>query len=348
MTPTDPDWRAWAREQLELGEAVPSDEARRAFLQRLNDEDFLPPESLPYALTVLEGRAGPPGVNEDAVGAEFGDRRRQRVEEFARTFFQIPIDRRREQWLHWKAECEDDAALTNRLDRLEPGLALDPNGLAPADPNVRKLIQEASKIFVLRPFEAAQARAAFFRRDGTQTPDGMIQWAAAARMLKRTYPRYEALAPELIQQVIRWPVRAKQLERQRRRPQATRPGSRVTKVLPPPPASAPTAEPFYDPNKKKLYVGLILVIVAMCVGIRATTRPHSSAPPPVIFQPSELGKAEERFRQLQQMPDEQQKVDAILRFIEQSREESKQGNEGLPPKNKAKAEPAVPSGKLSP
>jgi hypothetical protein len=235
MSATDPDWTAWARNQLPLRESIPHATARQAFLQRLEEEDFLPPAHLPYVLAVLEAKAGSPGPNEEVSVAEVADCQRLRVEGFARQFFQIPVGQRREQWLRWKASCAGVPALTARLDRLEPGLDLDPQRLVVADPKLRELILEASGIFVLRPFEAAQGRAMFFQRTGTSSED-MAQWETAVRNLQKKYPNYVILAPELIEGVLRWRNCVMELARRRAFAQARQPGSRVMRKFAPPPA----------------------------------------------------------------------------------------------------------------
>jgi hypothetical protein len=243
---TNPDWSAWAREQLHLGESSTSGDARQRYMQRLADEDFVPPPHLPYALAVVEGNAGPPGANEEAVWSEIGDRQRQRVEEFARCFFQIPSDERRQQWLQLRGACEGTPTLAKRLDRLGPGLALDPDGLAVADPIVRELVQEVCKIFVLRPFDAAQARAAFVRQKTVDAQGGLLQWETAARNLMMSHPDYEVLAPELIQQIIHWQSRSQELSRRRMSGSATDPGSRMVNPQLAPLVTMPTGQTFWD------------------------------------------------------------------------------------------------------
>ena len=302
--PTNPDWQAWAREQLDLEETSTPANVRRAYMQRLSDEDFMPPAHLPYALAVLEGRAGPPGANEETVWADVGDRQRQRVEEFAQQFFQIPVANRREQWLRLKTDCAKASALVERLNRLEPGLALDPHGLAVADPHVRELIQEASKIFVLRPFEAAQARAAFFRQETFQSVVGMMDWEAAARALKNSNARYEVLAPELIQQVLRWRNCASELARRRRSSAPRNPVSltgkpqvaaRVTKPV----SNNTTQNPSY---RWVIYVFIMLAggVVKACMG--------SSSHSPSTYQPDfKMPNFEEIQRQNQQQMEDQRK-----------------------------------------
>jgi len=243
---TNPDWSAWAREQLQLGESFTTDIARQRYMQRLADEDFVPPPHLPYALAVVEGNAGPPGANEEAVWPEIGDRQRQRVEEFARCFFQIPSDERRQQWLKLRAACEGTPALAKRLDRLGPGLALDPDGLAVADPIMRELVQEVCKTFVLRPFDAAQARAAFVRQKTVDSPGGLLQWEMAAQNLMMSHPDYEVLAPELIQQIIHWQSRSQELSRRRMSASVTDPGSRMVNPQLAPLVTMPTGQTFWD------------------------------------------------------------------------------------------------------
>ncbi len=300
---TNPDWSAWAREQLHLSESSTSADARQAYLKRLNDEDFLPPAHLPYALAVLEGKAEAPGANEEAVWPEVGDRQRQRVEEFARRYLQIPIDDRIDQWLKLKADCRDVPALADRLDRLEPALPLDPNSLAVADPDVRELMQEASKIFVLRPFEAAQARAAFFRREAVRSEDGMARWHWAARNLKKSYPQYEILSPELIQQAILRPSRAKELSRRRAIP----PESRVAK--------AQTAKPSaVQVNFKPPYWLLgVCAILAIAV-LRAI--PTSHAPPSITTEPNMfLGGDLDELRRQPRWQDNPPDPDTLLKVL---------------------------------
>ncbi len=271
---TNPDLVIWAREQLQLDSSVPSDQARPAFLRRLSDEDFVPPTHLPYALAVLEGRARAPGSNEEGTLVEVIDRQRERIEEFAGRFFAIPIGERREQWLELKADCEGAPTLVHRLDRLEPGLELDPHRLEIADPKVHHLMREASKIFALAPLDAAVARAGFFRGDIDTSEAGIIRWGAAARDLQKTYPDYEILAPELIQQIIGWRTTAKLVTRQRKAWPDSRPGNRISKanraavVTTPAPETEKSNPPYY----------LIYVFIAIASALMIMARAHTPKP----------------------------------------------------------------------
>ena len=227
----DADWAAWAREQLELDESATPAEARQAYLRRLRNEDFLPPAHLPYAHAVLERPDRPPGVNQEYVVAEIEERRRSRVEEFARVFFRIPVEERREQWARLKADCRAEPALVERLNRLEPGLNLEPDKVVISNPRVQELMQEISKIFVLRPYDAALERNAFLRREIANSADGMSGWEAAARELKTSHPDYEVLAPGLIHRLMTWRAKDKNLSRKRKKRAAARakPGMHVSR-----------------------------------------------------------------------------------------------------------------------
>src|SRR5579885_977994 len=158
---TDPDLARWAREQLGEGPSGPAPSFRHLALQRLGDSDFLPPAHLCHALAVVATEGDPPQAVGDAIRARLREGRSQRVEAFARDFFRIPVARREREWLKQKAAVRGYPALEQRLDLLEPGLKLDPAEPNVLEAGVRRLIGEASAMFLLRPFEAAGARAAF-------------------------------------------------------------------------------------------------------------------------------------------------------------------------------------------
>jgi hypothetical protein len=285
---------------------------------------------LPYALSVLEGKAGYPGANEEAFVAAIVDRQRQRVEEFARSLFQIPIETRREQWLRLKADCAGVPALTQRLDRLEPGLALDPNGLAIADPNVGELVVEASKIFVLRPIEAAAARAAFFRKKFVST-DGTTRWGWPARNLRTSYPQYCVLAPEFIEQVFLWRTRAAELQRRRSLLLTIREATVQRAAVPamPPPVKSQGKPPYWI-----IYVLLALVgaVVRLISSANSYTNTNSISPPPNRFITNEFKNTQfdDQFRPPQRTKEEQEVFDALLKSLKERKEIKPQDNGGNP------------------
>src|SRR6202021_1770877 len=103
-----------------------------------------------------------------------------------------------------------------------------------SNPRVQELMQEISKIFVLRPYDAALERNAFLRREAAHSEVRMSEWGAAARELKTSYPDYEILAPELIRRLMTWWGRAKDLSRirmKRAAARATKPGMHVSRPV---------------------------------------------------------------------------------------------------------------------
>jgi hypothetical protein len=354
--PTNPDWSAWARKQLDLEEVSAPANVRRAYMQRLSDEDFMPPAHLPYAFAILDGHAGTPGANEETAWADVCERQRQRVEEFAHNFFQIPVAGRREQWLKLKTDCAKVPALVNRLDRLEPGLTLDPHGLAVTSSNLRELIQAACEIFVLRPFEAAQARAAFFRLETFQSPDQMIEWEAAARILKSRYSHYEVLAPALVQQVLQHRNRVNELARRRR---SSMPRNPVSGAREPQTAAARVAKPSISNTTPSpsyrwvIYVAVMLVggVIKACMGFgsnSSSTNHQSDFKMPnfeeIRRQNEQQMQDQRKWQDFQQRQEEQRKrIDEILKGLPKEKQEDND-QPVLPPRPPNKNKPVVPAG----
>ena len=206
-----------------------------------------------------------------------------------------------------KPSAQAVPALLYRLDRLEAGLALEPNNVVSADPTVRELVLETSRIFVMRPADAARARAAFLRRVTAPSEAGMARWAKAAATLKLSFPKYADLAPGLIQRLIRSRTTAKKLARRRKQLAGGRVGTLVTKAKEKPTwAAAPAPRPNVIKRNPPYWLVYLLVVVAVSVikiAIGTSSRPSSSVYPPYVQPKINIDEVLERLQKGKAEPD---------------------------------------------
>jgi hypothetical protein len=196
----------WAAEQLGLGPRASTSEVRAAFLRRLPDVDFLPPEAWQRAYQQLT--ASGPFAPDSATGSPRllqveEDRLRREVENFASQFFRLPATNRKLRWQDLRKRCGSAPYLVARLRRLEPGLGLpEPVALLAAeeDPHVRNLAARLCQLFACRPTEGIVRREELLREMG-QDP---LSAADAAERLQKHYIGIAGLDSALVNHLISW------------------------------------------------------------------------------------------------------------------------------------------------
>lgn len=186
---------AWAAETLGLNPQAAPAEIRAALLQRLPDEDFLPPSQWQSALPLVRGRM--PADARTLLPEVVEKRLREEVEEFAAEFFSLaPVERRR-RLEDLATSCAFLPPLSARLDRLRAGIDVPAVDSEETDPFVRELAGHIRALFVMRPTAAAAER----RKLLLSWRDKLRSWEKAASSLRKKYPQLAALEQPFVRQL---------------------------------------------------------------------------------------------------------------------------------------------------
>lgn len=342
------DSRAWAAKQLGLrADAAPA-EARAALLERLPEEDFVPPPELPEAVAVLCERRFA-SASRAPVYAQFlldqEEDLRAEVEDFAARFFEIPLTQRRSQWQELTTRCQTSLRLRARLSALAPGLAIDPARISSEDPLVQKLGEQVCGLFLLRPAERATQRLDLLR----PIQSDVTTWQNAARRLQKAYPQVAALQAEFVSELASREWTQKLLAKRRRRPlrlqqgvPALRPGG--TRSLP--------VNGTFSWRIAAFLVGLALGLIRLTSGSgsHSTDAPYSPPPPIVIPEWEHPPPLDEPWRTLSKtgrMPkDFNERLKAILE--EQQEDAPKPDHHSEPAGREQSADKDDPAGRPRP
>ncbi len=192
--------RAWTMRQLALDPGATPADVRSIFVQRLAEEDFVPPWRWQQAFSVVHRPAEAAGrvLGHGQLFADEEERLREEVSAFAGDFFTLgPEERKRRFSQLWEA-CEPYPALTDWLRELAPWLTLVP--AVPEDPRVAELADHVRRLFVLRPGARAGRRRALLQEMQAE----LSLWEAAADQLCRSQLALASLEPVLIQYLRTW------------------------------------------------------------------------------------------------------------------------------------------------
>jgi hypothetical protein len=184
---------------------------RAAMLAHLAEKRFVPEPALFYAVrsgnapftSAVRRRvaASLSAEVETALGSE--------VDEFYRSFFQLPADDRQARWRELCERGRLSHRLTARLQHLADGLEVDPQSFADETPELRRLAEAILDIFLAPPPERAGRMRAFLQAD---RPD-LARGRAAAWRLARRFPQVADLNSVLVRRVRsrehRWRLRRK-------------------------------------------------------------------------------------------------------------------------------------------
>jgi hypothetical protein len=196
--------RRWATEQLELPAEVSAKESRAAFMQRLRDEDFMPPLAWQQASRALLGRGASESLTAQVLTEEEA-RLRAEVESFAVEFFSLEIDEREKRWRLLRDQSAFSPPLTARLRALEKGLRV-PGESDGMNPKQRELARDIRELFVLRPQARAVRRQELFRQFSPPT----IDLDVVAHGFFAAFPELAALEPDFLHHLATWNLRAAQ------------------------------------------------------------------------------------------------------------------------------------------
>jgi hypothetical protein len=179
--------RARAAAVLDLSATADGPVARAAFLRRLTDDNFVPPEVAVAAVNALAGTAIPltPEATAEAMPAL-----REEVDAFAAQYWALAPAARRERWANLSSRCDagPDAVF---LAQLELGLDL---AIVPfSDADAAELAEKARGLYVLRPRERAVSRAEWLA-DWLRGRD----WRPAVHELREADPSTAELEPTLL------------------------------------------------------------------------------------------------------------------------------------------------------
>ncbi len=262
MTGIDPDRLRrrlrWAAGQLEVAADASADDVRAAWLRRLEEDDFVPPDEARWALAALLDRQ-PKGAAQEhadrAASLAEEDELRQEVDAFAGHFWDLPPPQRRGRWQELRQRCAFSAALRGRLQLLEAGLDVGSlPGEVGADGRLIELAAQVCDLFVLRPGPRAQARQALLGRLGQEQQE----WAAAARRLRQTQPGLACLGVDLLDEL-----------------------EVVRKIPPRPPRSrVPESAASGDATMPRWLIWVAIFIA--CGGLRACMSAINRTPPPTF------------------------------------------------------------------
>src|SRR5262249_11332930 len=141
----------WAARELGLDAHADPAAARAEFLRRLPEVEWVPPATWPVAVEVLSGWAQPTSMTPAREGALHTHERqlREEVDAFTWRFFQMPPDKRRQQWQALSVRCREYPALAAWLGHLETGLAV-AEDLPQAPDRAGVLADALCELFVLR------------------------------------------------------------------------------------------------------------------------------------------------------------------------------------------------------
>jgi hypothetical protein len=217
--------RRWAAELLGVQENASSVEAKRAYLLKLRECDFLPPQSLRRALRILDGSLVPAKPDEEWF-VEEEDRLRAEVASFAQEFFALPMTKRRERWAALLSRCQIVPPLMARLLALKPGLEVETQNLA-LDQSFRgQLAAHLLQSFPLPALDQATSRQACLRPiEVSSAAVSHKLWEKAARYLLAEWPALAALDKELVQHIAKLRSQLKRQSKAHRRSQWNRQAS---------------------------------------------------------------------------------------------------------------------------
>jgi len=172
---------------------------RAAMLAHVAEKRFVPEPALFYAVpsgnapftSAVRRRvaASLSAEVETALGPE--------VDEFDRSFFQLPSDDRQARWRELCERGRLSHRLTARLQHLAAGLEVDPQSFAGETPELRRLAEAILDIFLAPPPERALRTRAFLQADRPDAAGGR----AAAWRLARRFPQVADLNPVLVRRV---------------------------------------------------------------------------------------------------------------------------------------------------
>lgn len=190
---TPADLRAWTAAQLGVSPADSAADLRGTVVQRLADEDFLPPWRWQQALAVAQrpAEAAERVRGHGQADLDEENRLRNEVGALAAEFFALKPAERRGRWEILNAACAPHLALAAWFRSLKPGLDVEPSS---GPFTSHRLEEHIRDLFVMRPVVRAHRRAALLQEMHAE----LSAWEAAASKLLHERPAVAALEPILV------------------------------------------------------------------------------------------------------------------------------------------------------
>ncbi|MFN0055838.1 MAG: hypothetical protein ACKV0T_27150, partial [Planctomycetales bacterium] len=198
--PTDE--RRWACELFGIpAHAAPADRVRLV-LRQLESADFVPPAAWQDAVEILS-RPAPEEESSSPTGSrafqqDYEDRLREEIDTLASRFFLTPPAQRQQSWIDLCDQCRRSLPLTERLARLEPGLAIESPEFTVVAPHSDELAGWILRLFPLSP----EARAIQFCVALDQAAVDAGAWVHAAAWLQKEQPEIARLGVDLIDAIL--------------------------------------------------------------------------------------------------------------------------------------------------
>ena len=150
----------WAAEQLGVPAESPPEVCTAAFLRRLADEDFMPPQRLRQAWEIATGKSCEESRSLPWIDAAVEEELSNKIEDFAQLLYYVPLEQRSAHWERLYADARRWPRLEARLQQLKLGLADDFAPQPPLSPLETRLIQWIRELSTLPLEERAQLTAA--------------------------------------------------------------------------------------------------------------------------------------------------------------------------------------------
>jgi len=205
----------WARRQLGVPADATPEQVQAKFLAVVEEDDFVPDESLSTAYRIL--RTGTGGLLEQREPKEFllaeEETLTEEVEQFAQQMFELPMAERRRRWTELHSRSHLALRPRGRLEVLSPALKAD---LSAIDQNDALSVKLAGHLCELHPLLPV-ARAARRGQVLDQLKNDQMISSRAVRRFQSRYADVAALDPDLLAQLVGHPAHEKQIAKATRR-----------------------------------------------------------------------------------------------------------------------------------
>jgi hypothetical protein len=197
--PHPTDLLEWARETLELSPDLTATEMRMAILERLTHCEFEPPDRWNESIDALLP-AAPEAVAMIPIGYYEGRESlvRSRLEEFARKFFDMPPDMRREEWQKLRLLTAPWPSLRICMTRLQPALDVDLSCWLECSPKIRDLGQ-----YICRRFVQWAANLGPESWEQQLSQENKSYWKQSAKTFQRRFPELAIIFAPFLDDILR-------------------------------------------------------------------------------------------------------------------------------------------------
>jgi len=190
---------AWARSELGLPEDSQPRAARRRFLERLREREFVPQESLVEAWEQLERQGTSTDSADRRLPMAFAyERPRQlldEVEKFAKVFFDLKVSERESRYRRLALECQCWPAVQARLLRLRSAQKLTWPDASYESSDVQQILGWIRELYILAGPPSVARRQAILAEMAAAK---IFPIAVAGRRLREKFGDVRALMPSFI------------------------------------------------------------------------------------------------------------------------------------------------------